>query len=372
MDAGSLVPPPHVARPLRLLPFRGLTLSPTRIGAPSSVRAFTRPYPDVAERLQRWERRGQLSHDDEEAVYLHEFTTGGVSVRGLVGALDISRRATRRDDVAVFPHEGIHPAQAEELAARMTEMQTNPAPILLVHTGPAAVRELMDRVQQCPPLREFTDRAGQHHRVWAIRDSVQLEQLAGALAPAQALIADGHHRYAAYLRMQQHDPRPATAAGLAMLVDQDDTPLYLGPIHRVLGQVSLDAMRAAAEAAGATFTPREPDPALAALAPDTLVVTDGRQWATVRVDVPPGRVAVDVLHERLLPGLAPSRVGYHHAADEALSAVRRRRGLAVLLPAPEFAQVLATCAADRLLPEKATSFQPKPNVGVLIRSLRDG
>jgi hypothetical protein len=29
-------------------------------------------------------------------------------------------------------------------------------------------------------------------------------------------------------------------------------------------------------------------------------------------------------------------------------------------------------AADRLLPEKATSFQPKPSLGVLMRSLRDG
>ena len=29
-------------------------------------------------------------------------------------------------------------------------------------------------------------------------------------------------------------------------------------------------------------------------------------------------------------------------------------------------------AAGRLLPEKATSFQPKPSVGVLIRSLSDG
>ena len=374
MDAGSLVPPPHVARPLRLLPFRGLTLTPTRIGAPSSVRAFTRPYKEVAERLQRWERRGQLDRDDEPAVYLHEFTTGGVTIRGLVGALDISHRASGRDDVAVFPHEGIHPAQAEELAARMVEMQTNPAPILLVHRGPATVRELMDVVQHRPALRDFTDRSGQHHRVWPIRDPVELAVLGEALAPARALIADGHHRYAAYLRMQHDDPRPATDAGLAMLVDQDDTPFFLGPIHRVLGHASLDELRDAAVQVGAAFSPAAPDPAVAALAPDTLVATDGSHWATVRLDIPADRVAVEVLHEQLVPALrpAPTRIGYHHAVDEALGAVAKRPGLAVLMPAPEFAQVLATCAADRLLPEKATSFQPKPSIGVLIRSLRDG
>ena len=373
MDAAPLVPPPHVARPLRLLPFRGLTLTPTRIGAPSSVRAFTRPYKDVAERLLRWERRGQLSRDEEPAVYLHEFTSGGVTVRGLVGALDISRRASGRDDVAVFPHEGIHPAQAEELAARMTEMQTNPAPIVLVHQGPAAVRELMDTVQRRTPLREFTDRGGQQHRIWAIRDDAELALLDRSLESARALIADGHHRYAAYLQMQRDDPRSATDAGLAMLVDQDDTPLHLGPIHRVLGHVSLDGLRAAAERVGATFRPAEAEPAVAALARDTLVATDGRDWATVHVDLTSDRVAVDVLHERLLPALAPqpTRIGYHHAVDETLAALTKRPGLAVLLPAPEFVQVLAICATDRLLPEKATSFQPKPSVGVLIRSLRD-
>jgi uncharacterized protein (DUF1015 family) len=374
MDAGALVPPPHVARPLRLLPFRGLTLAPTRIGAPSSVRAFSRPHRQVAERLRRWERRGELSHDDEPAVYLHEFTTGGVSVRGLVGALDISRRAQHRDEIAVFPHEGIHPEQVNDLAARMTEMQTNPAPILMVHRGPERVRALMDAVQTRAALREFVDRSGQHHRVWAIRDPAELAVLDEALAPAQALIADGHHRYAAYLRMQRDDPRPATGAGLAMLVDQDDTPLFLGPIHRVLGHTSLDALRTAAEGVGAVLRDATAAPAVAALAPDTLVATDGDRWATIRLDLPPERVAVEVLHEVLMPALRPrpTRVGYHHAVDETLAAVAERPGLAVLLPAPDFARVLAMSAGDRLLPEKATSFQPKPSIGVLIRSLRDG
>ena len=54
-----------------------------------------------------------------------------------------------------------------------------------------------------------------------------------------------------------------------------------------------------------------------------------------------------------------------------LAALRRSGGVAVLMPAPDVDVVLRVAAADRLLPEKATSFQPKPSVGVLIRSLRD-
>ena len=36
-------------------------------------------------------------------------------------------------------------------------------------------------------------------------------------------------------------------------------------------------------------------------------------------------------------------------------------GLAVLMPAPDVDEVLRIVGHDRLLPEKATSFQPKPS-----------
>ena len=41
------------------------------------------------------------------------------------------------------------------------------------------------------------------------------------------------------------------------------------------------------------------------------------------------------------------------------------------MPAPDFDLVRPGREAGRLLPEKATSFQPKPSIGVLMRSLRD-
>jgi uncharacterized protein (DUF1015 family) len=41
------------------------------------------------------------------------------------------------------------------------------------------------------------------------------------------------------------------------------------------------------------------------------------------------------------------------------------------MPAIDFDTVQRIVGGDRLLPEKATSFQPKPSMGVLMRSLRD-
>ena len=84
-----------------------------------------------------------------------------MTVRGLVGALDVSHRASSPEDRAVLPHEGIHPAQADSLADRMTQLALNPAPILLVHRAPAQVRALVrdGRGRASRPTSSSTARA---------------------------------------------------------------------------------------------------------------------------------------------------------------------------------------------------------------------
>ncbi|HEX6151150.1 DUF1015 family protein [Nocardioides sp.] len=363
----------EVAGPFRLHPFHGLVLSPRRVGDPASARAFARPYRDVATRLKRWERHGHISRDADPGIYLHEYTTSGLTIRGLVGALDVSRRSTDPDDRVVLPHEGVHRSQAAELARRMWEMKLNPAPILLVHRGPAAVRAVVHRVMSRAPDREFHDRAERHNRLWRIMDPALLEQVDEQLAAAQPLVADGHHRFAAYQRLQDREPGTSADRGLAMLVDQDDTPLFLGAVHRTLAETRFRDLREAA-AGVAEFAVVDEQDAMAALGPSTLVATDGREWARIELPLDSEHAAVHVLHEELLPRLRgkPRRIGYHHTVEDALDRLAPRKRVAILMPAPDFDLVDRIVSAHRLLPEKATSFQPKPSLGVLMRSLLDG
>jgi uncharacterized protein (DUF1015 family) len=128
--------------------------------------------------------------DAQPAVYLHEYSDSGLTVRGLVGCLDVSHRASSLEDCQIFPHEGVHPQQVDELASRMDEMSLNPAPILLVHRGPAEIRELSRRVRSSIPGRQYVDHAGQEHRVWSITDREQQESVEAALADARLLVAD--------------------------------------------------------------------------------------------------------------------------------------------------------------------------------------
>jgi len=371
MDSGPATVPPYVAGPLQLAPFRALSLAPRRVGDPASARAFARPYRGVPQRLANWQRRGLARRDDEPALYLHEYSDSGLTVRGLVGCLDLTRLATGPDDRQVFPHEGVHPQQVSELASRMGSMRINPAPILLVHRGPVEIREVSRKVRTGTPDQEYVDHAGQEHRVWAIRDPDQQQIVSDALSGAQLLVADGHHRYAAYVALNGREPSPAHASGLAMVIDHDETPLFLGAIHRLFHGTSLDHLLVSAQAAGADVRIISETEAVAALAPDTLVLTDGETWAVARVDVPPGHAVVQLVDEVLLArlGRRPSRVGFAHAVSQAMEQVRPGRVTAALLPAVDLDVVTAVVQSGGLLPEKATSFQPKPSLGSFIRLL---
>lgn len=372
MDPHTVVTPPYVAGPLRFAPFAALRLRPPRVGDPSTGRAFARPYRGVSARLARWQERGRLERDLTPGLYVHEYTGNGITVRGLVGALDVSQRARSAVERAVLPHEGIHPTQADDLADRMQEMRVNPAPILLVHHGTEHSRRLLADATSRAPDHEFTDRSRQHHRIWTVTDPARIQAINAAHADSTVLIADGHHRYAAYLRLQRRLPGTGFDHGLAMLVDQRDTPLFLGPVHRTFAGTSLDDVRDAAESAGFGFSESARREALAALDSRHVVVTDGDRWATVTLPVAPERAAVEVLHGDLVPALphGPTAVHHHHTVEHALRA-SEPGSVAVLMPAPSVELVARIAEMDRLLPEKATSFQPKPSLGVLIRPIPD-
>ncbi len=371
MDFATVVPP-YVAKPLELLPFRAVMLAPARVGDPASARALARPYRDVAARLAQWIEQGRAHADTAPAIYLHEYTVAGLTVRGLVGALGMSQRAEGMAERGVWPHEAIHLEQAGELADRMFQMGLNPAPILLVHHGEPALRELMTAVTLAAPDWRYLDRAGQRQRIWAIRDPDVRARISDLLTDARFLLADGHHRYAAYLRLQEEHPGTPWDAGLAMLVDQDDTPLFLGAIHRTLPGTTLAALTDAARAAGAAVSERERQLALSALDSTHLVLTDGHTWHTVSPHGLDRRAAVAWLHDEVLPRLERpvERIEHHHNVDDALAAAGPASP-AVLLPSPDFEQVRALVESGGLLPEKATSFQPKPSLGVLMRPMTD-
>lgn len=400
--------------PLVLAPFRGLRFDSAVVGDPGSVisppydmldadtvreleagnqrnivrlilsRTYERPYLAVLHRLDAWREEGCLVPDPQPALYLYEYTVDGVTVRGLVGLVALREE----HEGVVLPHEDVMPGPVEDRTVLMRTTGTNPEPILLVHHGPPGLRDLLAQVARRPSLEDFRAADGTRHRLWAITRDDELATIAALLAPGQALIADGHHRYSAYLALAKQlrgDAPPGGSAwdyGLAMLVDQSDHPLTVAPIHRSIAGLTLsDVADLAAEQGDRLTRCADRDTALAALdtttrpaGPDqaAFALSDGVSWAVL---LTPRTREVDaaVLHETLLPAwqVNDGQVDYHHSLDQALQTIAHQAGVVIAVRAPGLDQVMAAAGRGERMPRKSTSFTPKPRMGLVLRDLRD-
>ena len=226
-------------RPFTLQPFRGLRFAAETVGDLGTVisppydvldaetvreleaanrhnivrlilsRRFERPYLAVRDRLETWRKKSFLRADDEPALYLYEYTVDGTTVRGLIGLVGLRHE----DERVILPHEDVMPAPVDDRTVLMRTTETNLEPILLVHEGTDRLRELIEKATATDTVADFVALDGSSHCLWAVTDEVSLSGIAAELAGTQALIADGHHRYAAYLRLQQEQRDPAAADG---------------------------------------------------------------------------------------------------------------------------------------------------------------
>ena len=256
-------------------PFRGLRYDPARVG--DLARVTSPPYdvidPDGAAHLEQldphnvvrlilpradtgrggsryaqartaldeWVAQGVLRRDPEPALYVYEQSGPGIAQRGLIAAVGLRDP----DERVILPHEDVMPGPVADRLELMRATAANLEPILLTYDGAGATAAWIDEVCAGPPLLATTTEDGVAQRLWAVTDPVAHRLVAEDLAPRQALIADGHHRYATYRRLQA-EHRHAGAGpgdwdlGLAMLVDSRSQPLQVQAIHRVVNGLSLD------------------------------------------------------------------------------------------------------------------------------------
>ncbi|MFF5446517.1 DUF1015 domain-containing protein [Streptomyces sp. NPDC012888] len=415
------------ARGLRLLPFHGLRYAPERVG---SLAAVTSPPYDVVVRpdgldhlesadphnivrlilpqaatpdarneqaartLLDWLAEGVLRTDPEPALYVYEQHRGDLLQRGVIGALALSPAG----EGIVLPHEDVMPEVVTDRAGLMRATAANLEPLLLTYRGEQPdgdTAKVVEKAAAREPLLATTTEDGFTHRLWAVTDPAELAAVTADLGHRQALIADGHHRWATYLRLQSEHAEPgAWDFGLVLLVDTARYPLQVRAIHRLLRRLPVaDALAALT----GRFRVREvegPLPAaLAALGPAAeagnafLLAGDGRFHLvtdpdpelidrTVRHDRPEAwrRLDATVLHSTLLDELwhvpdTPEHIGYIHDTEATVAMAERDGGTAVLLH-PVHEEVVRELARQGVtMPRKSTSFGPKPATGLVLRSL---
>jgi uncharacterized protein (DUF1015 family) len=383
--------------------------------------------------LREWLSAGVLIRDEMPALYLYEQADEAAAwvQRGLVTLV----RLGSPEVAGILPHEGVMPGLVADRRALMAATQANLEPIFLIYdgeqagawdaglggaaglddgaaTGAAAAADaaaadaaaadaaaIIERAAaQRAPLVSIATEDGVTHRLWRLDDPAEHAAIAGGLAGRRALIADGHHRYAAYLDLQAEMRASGRGAGpwdygLAFLVDSDAYPPRLGPIHRVLPGLPLHR---AAELAKAAFTVQDLPAAdlaealkcLAAAGREgTAFLLAGASGFRLLSHPDPVQVAASmqagssaqwrgldaaVLQQLLMGrlwGIADSEsdVLIDHDAADAVLAAASTGATAVICNPPSFEAVIQLAAQGERVPRKSTSFGPKPRTGLVLR-----
>jgi len=371
----------------------------------------------AASLLREWLSSGVLIRDRMPALYLYEQSgTSSWLQRGIIALV----RLGTPESAGILPHEGVMPGPVAGRRKLMEATQANLEPIFLIYdgdeagggdadtatgTGASTATAIIDRVAaERAPLVTIVTEDGVTHRLWRLGDPGEQVAIAADLAGRRALIADGHHRYAAYLDLQAEMRASGLGAGpwdygLAFLVDSAAYPPRLGAIHRVLPGLSPER---AAELAKAAFTVQDLPAgfslenalrclAAAGMEGTAFLLAGGPVFrllshpdpVQVAASMPSGAsgswqsLDAAVLQQLLLGRLWGVTDNEHnvlidHDAADAVRAVSgdasAAGGTAVIQNPVSFGAVVDIAANGERVPRKSTSFGPKPRTGLVLRT----
>ncbi len=360
------------------------------------------PYAAAASTLREWLASGTLEKERRPGLWNYRQTfseEGRTFVRdALVGLV----RLTDYEKGDIRPHERTLAKPKEDRLALLSATKADLELVFLMTRAPLAAALSTRR----RPQFSATDPDGVRHDAFRIDDYAAHVELQGVVKNAEAIIADGHHRYETALAFAA-DPAaeklPGAKYKLCAIVDMSSPGLIVRPIHRLLRDLedfrplrALHAARdyfalrefdSAAEAYAAlqaharrfpsfVLLAREIKPTLLTLleSPAPLPWPEGRSDAWRNLDV----AALEVAFFNALLGIDTDtiargeHVSFTSDAGAAIAAVEKGEAQAAVLMRPTtVSDVEAVVGAGDRLPQKSTHFFPKMYSGLFGVSLED-
>ncbi|HEU0023652.1 MAG TPA: DUF1015 family protein [Thermoleophilaceae bacterium] len=195
------------------------------------------PYEHAAATMSDWRERGVLVREDEPALWaLRQDYTGPDGRRltrtGFLGRVRVEDYGPGR----IRPHERTHPGPKEDRLRLTRATRTNLSPIFsLFGDRDGAAHAALAWAAAGEPFATARDHEGTENTLWRMADPEAVAALRQALAPAELLIADGHHRYeTARVYAEEIGGEGEHRYVLMLLCSLSDPGLTVFPTHRLL------------------------------------------------------------------------------------------------------------------------------------------
>ncbi|MEA2309448.1 MAG: hypothetical protein QOI65_1734, partial [Thermoleophilaceae bacterium] len=348
--------------------------------------------------FEAWRQQSVVIHDREPAIWpaTQDYTTPDGERRVRRGFL-CRVRVEDYGPGRIRPHERTQPGPKEDRLRLTRATRANLSPIFSLFPDPDdAAWAALEPATRAEPFGSATDADGATTTVWRCADGAAIAAVQDALADAELLIADGHHRYeTARVYAEEVGGEGEHRYTLMFLCSMSDPGLTVLPTHRLL--TALDGRRDALRAA------LEQNFEVSAVEPDRLAPKDGsgpiefgyldreeRLRLVLRDPAVADRVlsgkpeAYRRLDTALLEALVlkealgmteddiarQAGVTYAKSTAGAVEAVESGRAdAAFLLRATPVEQVQEVAAAGESMPPKSTFFHPKVPTGLLFNPL---
>ena len=377
--------------------------------------ATPRSQEEAISKLAQWKQARILRQEDLPAIYIYyqQFSLFGDSRqhtrKGFICMIRVEARSGQQGSDIVL-HEDTISASVAERTQLLAQTLLNTAPTHGLYDDPDfALEPLMDSYME-EPLYAYSDYQGVLNKVAVVHDRRDIERFMAHMAARKVYLADGHHRLASSVLLQQQlaarpegiDPQSMANYHLMYLTNLRSDDLRILPIHRT---VRLAQPPASAEEFLAPFARRftwvETTRTKRALVEELRdqprsygLVIGGRQFLlTLRPEVDAAseislplpdavkRLGYTQLHyfvfDRLL-GIpyqqqhGSDRIRYLKDAATAMRTAMEDSGTVAFLTRDlGMEDMMSVCASGALMPQKSTFFYPKVLCGLVFASIDD-
>jgi len=194
-------------------------------------------YAHAAATLAQWRDEGAVVQEDEPTFWVldqdYEAPDGSQQRRrGFFARVRVEDYGAGR----IRPHERTHPGPKADRLALTHATRANLSPIFSLFPDLAgAAAQALGEAADAAPYAAVTDHEGTRNTLWRVADRDQIAALQAALADAELLIADGHHRYeTARVYAQEVGGEGLQSYVLMFLCSLSDPGLTVFPTHRLL------------------------------------------------------------------------------------------------------------------------------------------
>jgi uncharacterized protein (DUF1015 family) len=199
-------------------------------------------YTRAAEYLDEWIKEGALKQDTTESIYayvqdfeLPDSESAGVRLQRL--SFVASARLEEFGEI-VKPHEQIlNGPMVDRLNLKKATKAEFGLVFMLYEDKEKIADKIISRTAGRQPLIDFTDEQDVRHRLFAITDKEDFEQIVQMMSDKSCIIADGHHRYTTGLNYSRQNSDPATKYQMLAFSNIRQEGLIVLATHRLVGNL---------------------------------------------------------------------------------------------------------------------------------------